>query len=193
MSASYLDCPIQTCQNTCLLAGNMFYSLSKYRALIEVRKHFPLCQKSLEDFLNSWAQFPSCKQWSKTGTAPWQRVEGSSSIWRGGNGCDCNSNAKLLDLTYVQKKMLPITSQNWWLSITISPQSIYSRLSLSLERLERAQSGQITQRPTVPVLWTHRMKYGQRNKKISISAIIWNLFYYGFIVCNDLLMIYLTC
>lgn len=165
MSASYLDCPIQTCQNTSLLAGNMFYFLSKYRALTEVRKHFPLCQKSLEGFLNSWALFPCCKQWSKTGTAPWQRVEGSSSIWRCGNGCDCNSNAKLLDLTYIQMKMLPITSQNWWLFITISPLSIYSLLSLSLERLERAQSGQIIQRPTVPVLCTHRKKYRQRNKK----------------------------
>lgn len=32
-STSYLDCPIQTCQNTCLLAGNVFYFLSKYDLL----------------------------------------------------------------------------------------------------------------------------------------------------------------
>lgn len=133
--------------------------------LTEVRKHFPLCQKCLEDFLNSWALFSFCKQWSKTVRTPWQWVEGGSSFWRCGNGCDCNSNAKLLDLTNVQKKMLPITSQNWWLSTAISPLSIYSLLFLSLERLEKAQSGQIILRPTVLVLCTHRMKYRQRNKK----------------------------
>lgn len=39
VSTVYLHCPIWTCQNTCLLAGNVFYFLSEY----EVRSHFPVC------------------------------------------------------------------------------------------------------------------------------------------------------
>lgn len=118
-------------------------------------------------FLNSWALFPFCKQWSK------KQSELHGNGWRveapsGDVEIDIIATAmqNCWTLTNVQKKMLPITSQSWWLSTAISPLSIYSLLFLSLERLEKAPSGQILQRPTVLVLYTHRMKYRETNKKI---------------------------